>query len=76
MTLEKLNVGEVCRVNKILKNANLYQRFCDIGIISGTKMECVLKSPFGDPKAYLVRGTVIAIRSEDAKMIDVFKEDK
>ena len=43
----------------------------DIGAINGTLVECVLKSPCGDPKAYLIRGAVIAIRDEDAKCISI-----
>ena len=51
--------------------SNLYQRLLDIGVINGTNVECVLKSPSNDPKAYLIRGAVIAIRNEDAKFIDI-----
>lgn len=29
----------------------------DLGFSSGEHVECVLKSPPGDPRAYLVRGT-------------------
>lgn len=39
----------------------------DFGMITGTSIEAVQKSPAGDPVAYFVRGTLIAIRSEDAK---------
>lgn len=74
MTLNNLNVGEVANVVFIDENSNLYQRFIDIGIIKGTKIECVLKSPFNDPKAYLIRGAIIAIRNCDAEKIIVTKE--
>ncbi len=43
------------------------RRFSDIGMICGTEVECVGKSPSGDPSAYLIRGAVIAIRSADLK---------
>ncbi len=42
------------------------RRLLDIGMIPGTKIECVGRSPSGDPKAFLIRGAVIAIRSEDS----------
>lgn len=37
----------------------------DIGLIENTVIECVGKSPLGDPAAYLIRGAVIAIREKD-----------
>ena len=74
MTLKDLNVGDIAKVTLIDEKSNLYQRFMEIGIINGTKIECVLKSPFGDPKAYLIRGTLIAIRECDAVGIGVTKE--
>ena len=41
------------------------RRFLDIGLVENTLVCCVGKSPSGDPKAYLIRGAVIAIRSDD-----------
>lgn len=41
----------------------------DLGIIEGTKIKPVLKSPLGDPTAYEVRGTVIALRKEETEKI-------
>lgn len=45
------------------------RRFQDLGIISGTVIECIGSSPLGDPAAYLIRRTVIALRREDAEQI-------
>ena len=42
------------------------RRLQDIGLISGTRVECVGVSPLGDPAAYLIRGAVVALRSRDA----------
>ena len=42
------------------------RRLQDIGLISGTRVECVGVSPLGDPAAYLIRGAVIALRREDS----------
>lgn len=47
------------------------RRLRDMGITSGTAIECVLISPFADPKAYKVRGTVIALRNSDAGKINI-----
>ena len=49
----------------------LRRRFMDIGLVEGTLVECLRESPAGDPKAYLIRGAVIAIRKEDAATVFV-----
>lgn len=42
------------------------RRLQDIGFIKGTRVECIGGSPLGDPTAFLIKGAVIALRSEDA----------
>ena len=41
--------------------------------IDVTRFECLGKAISGDPAAYLIRGAVIALRSEDAAKIAVSK---
>ena len=71
MTLNCLQIGQVGKVLKIDEISNLYQRFLDIGITEGSLVECVLKSPWCNPKAYRIKGATIAIRNEDANAIKV-----
>lgn len=73
-SLKDLSVGESCLIEKIETKDSMRRRFLDIGLIENTRVECVLKSPSGDPKAYLIRGAVIAIRSEDCADIFVRSE--
>lgn len=61
--------GERAVIKKLETKGDLRQRLMDIGFIEGTKVSCVRISPFGDPKAYLVRGAVIALRKEDAATV-------
>lgn len=68
-TLTSLEKGESGIVRYIESESPLRKRLLDIGIVSGTKVQCLQKSVFGDPKAYLIRDTVIAIRNEDAQHI-------
>ena len=65
---------EVFVIGRIETSKNLRQRLLDIGFVPGTKVKCVRISPFGDPKAFLVRGSVIALRNRDSKMILGVKE--
>ena len=48
---------------------SMRRRLQDIGLIEGTRVECLQKSPSGDPVAYLIRGAVIALRTEDSEKI-------
>ena len=53
----------------IIENLNcdgsIRRRFLDLGLIKGTTITPLFISPSGDPTAYQVRGSVIAIRKED-----------
>jgi len=64
--LDKLEVGQMARVVKTEE-----KRLSDLGLVSGTEVECVLKSPLGDPKAYRIRGAVMAVRKAEARNIMV-----
>jgi ferrous iron transport protein A len=46
----------------------------DLGINLGVRVICVGISPLGNPKAYSVRGIIIAIRNNDAENVVVLKE--
>lgn len=67
--LTSLGVGEKGKIKRLLSNGSMRRRMLDIGLIEDTEVECVGRSPLGDPCAYLIRGAVIAIRSEDCKDI-------
>ncbi len=45
------------------------RRLMDLGIIPGTKIKALMKSPFNDPVAYLIRGTTIALRKDQTEGI-------
>ena len=70
-TLNQLEIYECATVTKVLAKGKLRRRFLDIGIIEGTKIKCVAISPQGDPKAYFIRGAVIALRNSDSALIEV-----
>jgi len=71
MRLGDLEPQQTCRVVRIDTTGSMRRRFRDIGLIEDTLVECVGKSPGGDPKAFLIRGAVIAIRKEDCREIYV-----
>ena len=69
LTLDSLRVGERGVVTSLLAEGSMRRRMIDLGIVESTEIECVGKSPAGDPSAYLLRGAVIAIRAKDAKNV-------
>lgn len=47
------------------------RRLLDLGFVPGTAVEVEMVSPAGDPTAYRVRGTVVALRREQAGLIRI-----
>ena len=70
-TLNKISTGELAVVVAVDTSLSLKQRLYDIGLVPGTKIKVVHQSPAGNPKAYLVRGSVIALRNDDSEKITV-----
>ena len=69
MTLDKLETDKIAVIEKINTNNSIKRRILELGLIKGTKIKPVLKSICGNPIAYEFRGSLIAIRNEDAKNI-------
>ncbi len=68
-TVNELELGEIGIVNKIVGEETIKRRLLDLGLIEGTDIKAVLVSPSGDPRAFEFRGSLIAIREEDAENI-------
>lgn len=69
ITLDKLPLyshGKIVSLNCI---GPVHRRLLDLGLVQNTDIKSILKSPFGDPTAYEFRGSTIALREEDAKLI-------
>ncbi len=73
-TMNNLQINQEGTVKCVLNSGSIRRRFADIGLISGTKVSCVAISALGDPKAYLIRGSIMAIRNTDSKAV-VLEED-
>ena len=66
-----VSAGESVKVKRIDVKGSMRRRLLDIGLVEGTNVECVGKSPLGDPSAFLIRGAVIAIREDNSKEVIV-----
>lgn len=76
--LSSLKVGEKGIVLGIAKSLRGQQRrrLMDLGIVPGTEIEAELESVTGDPVAYRVRGTTVALRKNQADKIYLVKEEE
>lgn len=71
--LSSLKKGQFGCVHKLLLDEDMKRRLQDIGLTEGTRVECVQKSAGGDPTAYLIRGSVMALRADDASKVSIIK---
>lgn len=71
MTLDKLQTGRMAIIKRIHSANAERRRLFDLGILPGTKIENVMRSPLGDPAAYRVRNSLVALRREQSALIEV-----
>ncbi|MGI5857389.1 MAG: FeoA family protein [Candidatus Merdivicinus sp.] len=71
LPLSGVKVGEQVTVARLGATGSMRRRLLDIGLIEGTRVECLHRSPSGDPAAYAIRGAVIALRDCDSASVSV-----
>ncbi len=74
--LSSLQEGEIAQVMGISKECRgeARRRLLDLGFVKGTPIQIELVSPLENPKAYLVKGTSIALRDNQASKILIKKD--
>lgn len=65
--LNQLFPGQSARIVALEGNDNA--RLRDLGFAEGGRVTCLFPSAFGDPHAYRVRDTVVALRQKDARRV-------
>lgn len=71
ITLNILPIGNIGKIKDIMLHGIPKRRMLDLGMITDTYIKSIMKSPAGDPIAYQIRGTLIALRNEEASQIIV-----
>lgn len=74
LTLSALPLGESAYVTQISARPAMERRLTDLGLVPGTRVTCLARSPAGDPCAYLIRGALIALRRADTDGIRLVRE--
>ena len=67
--LNDLQPGQQAIVQELRSTGSIRRRLLDMGLIRNTVVQCLGRSPGGDPSAFLIRGAVIAIRAADSQPI-------
>ena len=68
-TLEDLAPGGRGRIAGIDGEVEMVQRLLEMGLVPGTELEVVRLAPLGDPIEVRVRGYLLSIRKENARLI-------
>lgn len=68
-TASQLDLGETATISEIDISNPSYRRIIEIGFTPGQEIELINKSLFNDPLAFSIRGTLVAIRRNEAECI-------
>jgi DtxR family Mn-dependent transcriptional regulator len=71
VSLDALNAGEIGRIVALDEHCQGFsrRRLMDLGFTPGATIEPSLQTFAGDPRAYRIRGTLVALRREQARHV-------
>ncbi|CAG9613108.1 hypothetical protein BACCIP111899_02303 [Bacillus rhizoplanae] len=67
--LSTFKTGQLVQIEKVQLEGTMKRRLLDLGFIPGATIKVLQKSPLGDPIAYQVSNTIIALRNEESSRI-------
>ncbi|MCL6571079.1 MAG: FeoA domain-containing protein [Bacillus sp. (in: Bacteria)] len=62
--------GDTIKITALNLEGVMRRRLLDLGFVAGALVEVVRKSPLGDPIAFRVSQTTIALRKEESSRIE------
>lgn len=69
ITLDHMRVGQRVRITHVDVDTALKCRLRSFGMVPGTQVCCRYRSPGGKVTALEIRGSVVALRTRDMKLI-------
>lgn len=75
MTLDQLPRDARGTVTALETTGAERRRLMDLGLLPGAEVHVDMVSPLGDPTAYVVRGSLIALRRSQARGIHVERQE-
>ena len=76
LPLNALARGRHAYIRRVDGSPDMARRLAELGFLPGTRVECELVSPAGDPAAYRIRGALIALRSAEASGVTVIQNGR
>lgn len=67
--MAQADTGSRLRLSRIEVEGVLRRRLLDLGFVPGNTVEVLQRSPLGDPVAFRVNNTTIALRREESTRI-------
>ncbi len=71
ITLNNVPLNVTVKIKSLKSALKNKDRLAELGFTEGCEITPLYISPLGDPTAYCIRGTIIALREEDTKNIIV-----
>ncbi|MBO8129627.1 MAG: ferrous iron transport protein A [Peptococcaceae bacterium] len=75
MDLTRLPIGQTAVIQDLKCTGNIRRRLLDLGLVPGSLIKALRRSPIGDPTAYEIRDTIIALRREIGSQVIISKPD-
>lgn len=69
--LHLLSLGQKAVITRVNGTSALRRRFIEMGIIKGETILIERNAPLGDPIEYFIKGYHLALRKEEAALIEV-----
>lgn len=67
--LSQLEPGEQGVIETLQQYGAMRRRLRDLGFLPGTKILCAFSAPAGSPRAFFLKGFVVALRKSDCDNI-------
>ncbi|WP_258359159.1 FeoA family protein [Moorella sulfitireducens] len=68
-SLSDLKPGSTGEVVSLQARGLTRRRLMDLGLVPGTRVVALRRSPSGDPTAFFIRGAAIALRREESRQV-------
>lgn len=69
--LDRLKIGARARIEGISGERDIRRRLLEMGLCPGVEVELLRRAPFGDPIELRLRGYLLSLRNDQAKLVQV-----
>jgi Fe2+ transport system protein FeoA len=72
MTLLDMKKNQVAQIKGFLESSELQSRLVEMGILPGTEIRMIKRTPFNGPLEFKVRDYYVSVRKNDAAHIEIY----